>query len=71
MKLADIGEFGLIQRIAPQFLENVKENVLGIGDDCAVIPQNNDRSLLVTPDLLVENIYFLRYKNSSSECQCR
>jgi thiamine-monophosphate kinase len=67
MKLADIGEFGLIHRIAPQFLENVKENVHGIGDDCAVIPQNHDESLLVTTDLLVEDIHFLRHKISAFE----
>ena len=62
MNLADIGEFGLIHRIAPQFLENVKENVVGIGDDCAVLPQDNNASLLVTTDLLVEDIHFLRHK---------
>ena len=65
MKLADIGEFGLIHRIAPQFLENVRENVHGIGDDCAVIPQDNDESLLVTTDMLVEDVHFLRHKISA------
>ena len=55
MNLSDIGEFGLIHRIAPQFLENVKHNVFGIGDDCAVIPQKNDKFLLVTTDLLIED----------------
>ena len=55
MNLSDIGEFGLIHRIAPQFLENVKDNVFGIGDDCAVIPQKNEKFLLVTTDLLIED----------------
>ncbi len=64
MNLADIGEFGLIHRIAPQFLENVKDNVHGIGDDCAVMPQDGGESLLVTTDLLVEDIHFLRHKIS-------
>lgn len=67
MNLSDIGEFGLIHRIAPQFLENVKDNVFGIGDDCAVIPQKNDKFLLVTTDLLIENIHFLRNKITPRE----
>jgi thiamine monophosphate kinase len=45
----------LIHRIAPQFLEYVKDNVFGIGDDCAVIPQKNEKFLLVTTDLLIED----------------
>ena len=38
MKLGSIGEFGLIERFAPLFLKNLPEGMLGIGDDCAVIP---------------------------------
>ncbi len=67
MKLADIGEFGLIHRVAPHFLDLIKENVHGIGDDCAVIPQNDTQSLLITTDLLVEDIHFLRRKISPRE----
>lgn len=67
MKLSDIGEFGLIHRIAPNFLDLIKENVHGIGDDCAVIPHNDTESLLITTDLLVEDIHFLRRKISPRE----
>jgi thiamine-monophosphate kinase len=59
MKLKDIGEFGFINRISP--LGNVRpEGVIkGIGDDCAVIQIQADAYLLVTTDLLVENVHFL------------
>jgi thiamine-monophosphate kinase len=62
MKLSELGEFGLIRRFAPHFAYNSGSGVIGIGDDCAVIPQENGDSLLVTTDLLVEDIHFLRRK---------
>ncbi|MDZ7370758.1 MAG: thiamine-phosphate kinase [candidate division KSB1 bacterium] len=64
MKLKELGEFGLINRIAPQFTSQLPQGTLGIGDDCAVIHQS-DRALLITTDLLVENIHFLRRKISA------
>jgi thiamine-monophosphate kinase len=64
MKLSNIGEFGLIHRIAPPFLKNLPETIIGIGDDCAVIPWKEDASLLVTTDMLIEDIHFLRAKIS-------
>lgn len=62
MKLSELGEFGLIHRFAPLFAQSTGSGVVGIGDDCAVIPQENADSLLVTTDLLVEDIHFLRHK---------
>lgn len=59
MNLADLGEFGLIQRIHAQF-ENQGEALLGIGDDCAVLPGKDESLTLVTTDMLVEDIHFLR-----------
>ena len=67
MKLSDLGEFGLIKRIAPQFTKNLQQNILGIGDDCSVIPDGAENSLLVTTDLLIEDIHFLRNKISPFE----
>ncbi|MBN1466722.1 thiamine-phosphate kinase [candidate division KSB1 bacterium] len=67
MKLSDIGEFGLIHRIAPQFLRNLPKDVLGIGDDCAVLPINENESLLITTDLLVEEVHFIRDKISARQ----
>jgi thiamine-monophosphate kinase len=60
MKLKEIGEFGLIDRIAPQFLHNLPESMIGIGDDCAVIHGEKDESLLITTDMLIEESHFLR-----------
>ena len=67
MKLADIGEFGLIHRIAPQFLPDVPQHSLGIGDDCAVLPHNDHESLLVTTDMLIQDIHFLREKTRARD----
>lgn len=60
MKINEIGEFGLIGRIASGFSDLIPQGWEGIGDDCAVIPWADDRSLVVTTDLLVENVHFLR-----------
>ena len=51
------GEFGLIGWIREQF--KVPDGVLGIGDDCAVIPQRDGLETLVTTDMLVEGSHFL------------
>lgn len=60
MKLAAIGEFGFISRFSPPFLKDLALGNVGIGDDCAVIPWQEGVSLLVTTDMLVEDIHFLR-----------
>ena len=51
------GEFELIGWIKGQF--EVPEGILGIGDDCAVIPQRDGLETLVTTDMLVEGVHFL------------
>ena len=56
--LADIGEFGLIDRIRARF--PAPEGVTGIGDDCAVLPQKDGMETLVSTDMLVEGTHFLR-----------
>lgn len=59
LKISDIGEFGLISRIAARFSGNLPEGVIGIGDDCAVFPREGGTSQLLTTDLLIENTHFL------------
>ncbi|MEF8835400.1 MAG: thiamine-phosphate kinase [Candidatus Thermoplasmatota archaeon] len=55
-KLSDIGEFGLIQKIANKF--QADESVFKrIGDDCAVL-ENEDDYTLMTTDMLVEGDHF-------------
>ena len=51
------GEFELIDWIRGQF--RVPDGVLGIGDDCAVMPQHEGMETLVTTDMLVEGVHFL------------
>ncbi|RLV51157.1 thiamine-phosphate kinase [Nocardioides mangrovicus] len=56
--LADVGEFGLIARIAPLFAQG--EHVLvGPGDDAAVVRTRRGHDVVST-DLLVENRHFRR-----------
>lgn len=51
------GEFELIGRISAAV--KVPQGTVGIGDDCAVIPQAEGLDTLVTTDLLVEDRHFL------------
>jgi thiamine-monophosphate kinase len=59
MKLSDIGEFGFIREIASPFFEHLSENIVGIGDDCAVIPISESESQIVTTDMLIEDTHFI------------
>jgi thiamine-monophosphate kinase len=59
MDLKELGEFGLIERIRDA-MGPVPEGVLGIGDDCAILPQRDAMETLVTTDMLVEGTHFLR-----------
>lgn len=56
--LAELGEFGLIDRIRSRF--PAPSGITGIGDDCAVIPQRRGCDTLVSTDMLVEGTHFLR-----------
>ncbi len=67
MQLQDIGEFGFIRRFAPQFEHLISNADGGIGDDCALLSINNDEYHLVSTDLLVEDIHFLKDKISPEE----
>lgn len=57
MSLDKIGEFGLIEDISRGVI--VPDGVLGIGDDCAVIPQSSGLESLVSTDMLIEGTHFL------------
>lgn len=63
--VADIGEFGLIDRIQKILPEvDRKDLILGIGDDTAVIQIDENRVQLITCDIQVENQHF-RFENIS------
>ena len=59
MKLADLGEFGFIERIQRAVARLEGSGVrLGIGDDCAVLELPAGQVLLTSTDLLIEEIHF-------------
>ncbi len=59
MKLAELGEFGFIDRIrkAASPGEDIQR---GIGDDCAVVRPAQGSFQLTTTDLLIEGVHFRR-----------
>ncbi|OEU51563.1 MAG: thiamine-phosphate kinase [Desulfuromonadales bacterium C00003096] len=60
MKLADLGEFGFIERIQRAVARTSGNGVrLGIGDDCAVLELPPGQVLLTSTDLLIEEVHFL------------
>ena len=60
MQLSELGEFGFIERFKPLFANLVSDRQTGIGDDCAILPTGGSDEWLVTTDLLVEGVHFLR-----------
>ncbi|MFW6203323.1 MAG: thiamine-phosphate kinase [Marinilabilia sp.] len=60
MALSEIGEFGLIERFSKSFRDFALPGMTGIGDDCAIMPLDDQYEQVVTTDLLIEDIHFLR-----------
>lgn len=56
-EISNLGEFGLIDRISKKFKLQNATSVKGIGDDAAVIDAGDDY-VLVSTDVLAENIHF-------------
>lgn len=55
--LADLGEFGLIDRIRQSCITRNPSTIKGIGDDAAILDCKGQRQV-VTTDLLLEGIHF-------------
>ena len=51
------GEFGFINLIRSRITDPA--GIRGIGDDCAVLPMNSKTDLVVTTDLLIEDVHFI------------
>lgn len=64
MKLKEIGEFGFIRRISRGCLIREKGIIKGIGDDAAVFSTPTGELTLVTTDLLIERVHFVRSATS-------
>jgi thiamine-monophosphate kinase len=58
MKISDIGEFGLIDRIKQQTKRRSPSTVIGIGDDAAALSISPSKKLLATTDMLLEGVHF-------------
>ncbi|MDR2928905.1 MAG: thiamine-phosphate kinase [Cytophagaceae bacterium] len=64
MQLSEIGEFGFINRIVEKFKTVPSYFIKGIGDDCAIIPYNDVYDYVITTDMLVEDVHFIRSRIS-------
>ena len=60
MKLKELGEFRFIDRIAGGCLIREEGVIKAIGDDCCVFRTPENKVILLTTDMLVEDIHFLR-----------
>jgi len=67
LRITDLGEFGFIAHFSPAFIRNLPKNLTGIGDDCAVIPWKSRKKVLVTTDLLIDGVHFLKEKISAAD----
>ena len=67
MTLKQIGEFGFIRKISPGCLVQPRHIIKSIGDDAAAFTTDPDNVSLITTDLLVERIHFLRNAISGYE----
>ncbi|MBN2062543.1 MAG: thiamine-phosphate kinase [Deltaproteobacteria bacterium] len=64
MKLKQIGEFGFINRIMRGCLIRESGIIKSIGDDSAVFSIPENEVILVTTDLLIEGVHFIRKATS-------
>jgi len=60
MLVSELGEFGLIGRIARRLPSPGEGVVVGVGDDVAVLRTDGEHYLLATCDIQVEGVHFLR-----------
>ena len=58
MKISDLGEFGLIQKIKQQTKRRSSSTLIGIGDDAATLSISPSKKLLTTTDMLLESVHF-------------
>ena len=59
MATKNIGEFELIRRISRGCVVRPHGVVLGIGDDAAAVSCQTDQHVLLTTDMLIENVHFI------------
>ncbi|MBR6655838.1 MAG: thiamine-phosphate kinase [Alistipes sp.] len=57
-EIAELGEFGLIDRLTSKFSKTNKSTICGVGDDAAVIEASKDKAVVVSTDSMLEGIDF-------------
>ncbi|MBR0394542.1 MAG: thiamine-phosphate kinase, partial [Alistipes sp.] len=57
-EIAELGEFGLIDRLTAGFKPARKSTLKGVGDDAAVIEASRDTAIVVSTDMMTEGIDF-------------
>ena len=58
MEISELGEFGLIDRLAKDITVKNPTTIKGIGDDCAILSPTEGLQTVVTTDLLMEGVHF-------------
>lgn len=58
MEISELGEFGLIDHLTEGLKAVNESTVKAVGDDCAVLRYPAESDMLVTTDLLLENVHF-------------
>lgn len=58
IKINEVGELGVVERIKSRIKSNPKNVKAGIGDDCAVVDYSPDKYMLITTDTIVEGVHF-------------
>ena len=57
-EISSLGEFGLIDRLTEGLEITNASTSVGVGDDAAILNYTADSDILVTTDLLLENVHF-------------
>ena len=57
-EIAELGEFGLIDRLTSKFEKKNKSTTCGGGDDAAVIEASKDKAVVVSTDSMLEGVDF-------------
>ena len=67
MRISDLGEFGLIDLVSEKLPALSSRVLKGIGDDTAVLKTKEGKLMLITTDMLIEDVHFaLRYQPCKS-----
>lgn len=57
-EISSLGEFGLIDRLTDGLPKHNESTKKAVGDDAAVMHYESDKEMLVTTDMLLENVHF-------------